>query len=171
MGTLGTSPFAVADDYNYHGTECMTANLAQGQLFTWNKDGITNNFIAPLFVICPMSFDDDAVELIQTNIPPVLFSTSVSIFLPATVPFNTGVQCFVRFFNATSTGAQFDDNQTTLVSIPVTVGNKDFFGIGENDVSDAFGGSVAAFSDLSTGHLLCLLPGGSTLRAYDIDFF
>ncbi len=42
FATFIVVPSATADDYHYHGTECITAKLTQGQLFTWNKDGITN---------------------------------------------------------------------------------------------------------------------------------
>ncbi len=158
-------PTALADDWNYHGTECITANLAQGQLFSWNKDGITNNFAIPLFVICPMSFDDDEVALFATP----QFSVSVSVFLPGTMAAGTSVGCFVRYFNATDTNAQADDTQVAITTQAFAVGSQDFPGTGENDVSTQT--FIAANADLGTAHLLCLLPGGATLRAYDADFF
>ncbi len=153
------------NDWNFHGTECITANLAQGQLFTWNKDGITNNFTIPLFVICPMSFDDD--EVIALASPR--FSVSVSAFLGPLAPINQGMSCFVRFFNATDTNMQADDTHVSVTTVGFTVGSKEF-AIGDNE-NFTSGSLTANQDDLSTAHLLCLLPPGSTLRAYEIGFF
>ncbi len=181
--TISTSTHAQAvatqADYNHHGTECITANLAQGQLFTWNKDGITNNFAIPLFVICPLVFNGDVIQaIINSAATSVNFFIGASAYLPPAVPVNTGIGCFVRFSDPENSPSipGDPDAQTTVINMPFTVGFKNAAGVGENDTTFSAGFNITSVSntgtfDLTTAHMLCLLPGGATLKAYDIDFF
>ncbi len=162
---LMASTASQAAQQQYHGTECMTANLAQGQLFTWNKDGITNNFSVPLFVICPLTYDADDFD--QVN--PMLSGT-VHIYYGNDVPNGTTGNCILRIFDAfpdtPGQASTVGDSHQIVTNIGVPSGDQNFQGQGgENDFAD-WGPFPATVSVDGNAHLLCLLPQGSTLRQY-----
>jgi len=155
---------AFAEESQYHGTECMTANLAQGQLFSWNKDGITNNSGTALFIICPMTYDRDELGAFATPRGRI----RASAFYPANFPNGQSINCLVRVGSANDTGAQGSDDQSFSVNLSFNIGSQNFFGTGENDtaISSAFDMSTSVNN---SAHLLCLMPGGSTFRKYALD--
>ncbi len=167
-GLLLLSSPAQATDFNYHGTECMTANLAQGQLFAWNKDGITNNSAISLFVICPMTYNRDEITAFATPRANV----QVSGYLGNLVPNGTNFQCLVRFFVAQELGVpEPNDDHLIIANVPLNGVSQDFAGQG-GDIDTATSSTFnVSNSQQGSAHLLCLIPRGSTLMTYGIDFF
>ncbi len=162
-----TISFSVyAEENMYHGTNCMTANQAQGGLFVWNKDGLTNNSNLHLFVICPIDFDRD-----DWDVTPAL-EVDVEIFMPPgyTNSVNgsgTGPQCLARFFepnNVTPT-----DDQQIIDNQAFTVGN--FSGNAVTGDADSASVTLTATNNSdANAHLLCLIPpNGGTLLRYSAD--
>jgi len=92
---IATATVAAAP-YQYHGTICVNANEAQSQLFSRSKDGITNNFIAPLFILCPLTYDQADVN--QFESPEGI--VRVSVYYDASVPIGTRANCLVRVSNS-----------------------------------------------------------------------
>ncbi len=160
-------------DYDFHGTTRITANLAQGQLFTWNKEGITNNLPFGLFVICPMMVDTAVLRSIQLLNPNTVFVTTISIFLPSSVPIGTAISCFIRFSNSSTTGGAVNDSQNAITNVTFSPGTKSL--AGGRIVAMTSGqftiGPAANNLTLTGAHILCLLPGGATLRGYDFQMF
>lgn len=151
----------------YHGIECMSANLAQGELLVWNKDGITNNSSRDLFVICPMTYDFAEVEGFATPAA----DTTVSVFFPPELAAGTQMPCFIRTLIAEPSQPQVNDNQVVVTSLAFNVGNKNVTANGENDntLSPVYSLGVATvFPSVPNAHLLCRIPAGGTLRAYDM---
>ncbi len=145
----------------YHGTHCMTANVAQGALFSWSRSGITNNAASPLYVICPFPAIDQDV---QATFATPQITVWASVFMPSTSP--SGVQCAIRVLEAQDSGGTNSADHTVIVSQAFTVGSPSFAGLGDNDNAAA---TVASSSNLFVqGHLLCLLRRGETLRAYGV---
>ncbi len=162
--TIGFS--AYAEENMYHGTNCMTANQAQGDLFLWNKDGLTNNSNIDLFVICPIDFDRGAWDA-----SPEL-DIEVEIFMPPGYTNSadgsaTGPQCLARFFRPDNLTAT--DDQVVIDSQSFTVGP--FSGnavLGDSDVGNA--NVTATIANDGNAHLLCLIPpNGGTLLRYSAE--
>jgi len=159
---LVTLPVQAVENY-YHGTQCMTANVAQGELFRWSRAGITNNAQIPLYVICPFpAIDQDT----QATFPTPRLQVFASVFLPATS--TEGVSCVIRVLDATDTGAATNVADHVIVSNQAwTVGGPSFPGQGDVDTASL---TVDSSSGVYVqGHLLCLLDPGETVRSYGIQ--
>jgi len=167
IATIATGSIALADDYMYSGTECMTANLSQGQLFSWNKDGITNNSGISLFVICPMTFDRESVAAIPTPRAQV----TMSVYYGPNVPDGSDMPCVIRLADAREVpGPNASDDQVFNTNLSFVPGDQSYTGVGDIDtgISDIF---TMIESSLTNAHLLCLVPTGSTLRTYGLRIF
>jgi len=166
MATANFSASA-AEDNLHHGTACMTANLAQGALFSWNKDGLTNNFTNDLFVICPIDLDRD-----EWDATPQL-SVEVIMFMPPgyTSAFDgstEGPRCLVRY-GVPDTGTPPTDDQNFLNNELLTVGTFSGDAI-EGDVdTDSVSFTITNTGDNAHSHILCLVPEGGTIIQYSAE--
>lgn len=165
--TIVISPAALADRIQYHGTECMTANVSQGELMSWNKDGLTNNAPISLFIICPINYDQRRL----TTFTNPGGRMRVSVYYPASAPLSSVIECIVRQGTSTETNvAVQSDDQIFNLNMSFPVGNQNFPGIGDSDIAESPNFNLSS-SDDATMHMLCLMPSGSTLRMYQLDNF
>ncbi len=169
LTTVTMSNLTYAGEYQHHGTSCMTANLAQGQLFTWNKDGITNNFTTDLFVICPVTLNQDD----WSGTPSIRFE--VEIYSPpgytnSTDGSTAGPPCIFRFGEADTSGPPnpTSDDVALTYNFARNIGIFSGDAIGgdiDNSGSTTGVGMVTASED-GIAHILCLVPNGGTLIRY-----
>jgi len=154
-----------AGEFMHHGTSCMTADLSQGALFSWNKDGLTNNFINDLFVICPVTLDDDAWDGDVTE----SINMQVEIFMPPnyTSAFDgsgEGPRCLLRV-GETDPGTSPTDDQIFEINELITVGG--FSGDASTGDYDVGSTTVETSGDNdNSSHILCLIPEGGTIARY-----
>lgn len=157
-------PAYAAEDNLYPGTNCMAANLSQGRLFSWNRNGLTNNFSNDLFVICPISFDRN-----EWDISPVLL-VEVTIWMPpgytnAIDGSVTGPPCTVRFFRPNIAVLDATGDQVVIANSSFNVGAFNGGSAVGNVDTDGISVNADAAED-SNAHLLCLVPPGGTLQHY-----
>jgi len=153
----------------YHGTNCMTANLAQGALFSWNATGLSNTHVIPLFVICPIPINHSVLEQDATD-----FQVQVDWYLPPTFTGGTtGPQCYLRVqqsgFGQPAPLYYINDESTASVF----GGPNGFFAINDfiyNPVPWEDDTTGVTIDPLIGAHLLCLVPPGSTLISYNSIF-
>jgi len=101
------SPATLADRIQYHGTECMTANVSQGELMSWNKDGLTNNAQIALFIICPINYDQRRL----TSFSSPTGQMQASAYYPSILPQGTSASCLIRQGRALANGSASSDDQ------------------------------------------------------------
>lgn len=162
-----TAPVS-AGEFMHHGTSCMTADLAQGALFSWNKDGLTNNFINDLFVICPVTLDDNAWDGDATE----EIDIEIEIFMPPnyTSAFDgssQGPRCLLRV-GETDSGTPPTDDLIFDVNELIIVGTFD----GDSTDGDYDTGTSFIETDGDTdnsSHILCLIPEGGTIARYSVE--
>jgi len=107
------SASAGASRIMHAGTNCQAANLAQANLMSWSKNGITNNSPIDLYVVCPM--DVDVLDW-DSNDPEV--SADVVMYLPTGYgPWGaSGPPCILR---VASSGVSGFAVVTSSESIPI----------------------------------------------------
>ncbi len=165
LATTTFSNLTYAGEYLHHGTQCITANLAQGGLFAWNKDGLTNNFVADLFIICPITLNQDDWD----GTPSM--NVEIEMFMPPgytnpTTGTTTGPQCFVRF-GVAPTGTPTTDDVTFSVNQAMNIGT--FSGSATTgDIDNANLTATTTNSANASAHILCLVPNGGTMTRYAV---
>lgn len=147
-----------------HGTNCMSANLAQGQLLSWNRKGLSNNFSAPLWVICPVPLEHAAITAGATKI-----IVDVDWYLPPTYSGDEGPLCVFRIVQ-TGFGSPnlFFYNNLANRGFLQANGTQGFSSANNFDLDITFNTTPGMEDSLISGHVLCQVPQGSDLISYSI---